>query len=128
MAEVNLTTGEPQKIDEPKPLVETITTGTLTTTPQTIDTKSSNNPVDGESLMILKRKCFTSNFKPLLKENRDQLKKLQIEYRKLRYLATSTTEKAKLFNEYKSKVKNLRQEFLLKTKEIREDCQNKFSK
>lgn len=128
LAEINLTTDEPQKIDETKPVVETITTGTLTTTFPIIDNKGNNNSVVKENLAILKRKCFTSNFRPLLEENRDQLKKIQLEYRKLYYFATSIAEKIKLSYEYKDKIKNLRQEFLIKIKEIKENCQNKFAK
>lgn len=127
LAEVNLITKEPQDIDEVKSLPEVTASGTLTTTSQSIIDKNINNPVN-EDLTALKRKCFTSNFRLLLKENRNQLRKLQIEYRKLRYLTTSTAERMRLFDEYKTKVKNLRQEFLLKTKEIKEDCQSKFGK
>lgn len=127
-AEVNLVTEELQNISETKPLIKTTTTKFLTEISQPIDNKNSNNFVEGENLIFSKEECFNSNFRSLFNENRNQLRKIQIEHRKLYYLTISTAEKIRLVNEYKSKVKNLQQDFLLKVKEIKENCQNKFNR
>ncbi len=77
-----------------------------------------------ENVKVLRRECLPSNLGLLLKENRDKLKNIYLEYRKLSNLTTSTKERARLLREYKLKAKDLRQEFFLKIKEEREHCQN----
>lgn len=90
--------------------------------PQPVNTEAKNNFVNKPPVTTAKN-CFKLKFKSLLNENREQLRKIQLEYKNLRYMNTSTLKKNELFSEYKTKVKNLRQDFLLKAKKIKEECQ-----
>ncbi|GIW66759.1 MAG: hypothetical protein KatS3mg095_0657 [Candidatus Parcubacteria bacterium] len=122
MAEVEpILSKEVQEIKEQKLL----TTSTENLQPLNIvPEKKYDTYSNKENLMILKRKCLSSNFRLLLKENREQLREIQLSYKKLFYSTVLKEEKEKLSNEYRMKLKNLNQEFLTKLKKTKENCEN----
>ncbi|MCS7200851.1 MAG: hypothetical protein NZ822_01730 [Patescibacteria group bacterium] len=87
--------------------------------------KIKDDKVSKEKENLVFRECFVAGQKQLLKIRNDELKKMYFDYRQLRKLARNREEKIKILDDYRRKISDLENSYLLQLELLKSNCQVK---